>query len=437
MQVIEYNWLNNQKEIYEGSDKDVKQQIFKNHPWILHKLGFNASIEAIVKLLDRSQSYSACISSVQLTKSLNIDASNPQFHNKDFYLEVLRAACEFLSGIKVDDTTVRAAILRHDGDDRAAMLDAHNIMPSKDNLEALDAVLRANLTKSEDESPIKFNNIKAFNEGGTDFALAIKRASDSGNIKEIKLKGKHSKGTLLAKDPENHTTFILKPGSGKQNPAMGEYQNPATQSRREAAFYACASLFELKEYLPECHLLLLDEVEFACMAYLSDTYKNGNDLKAEDPNIARRVLSPYLVDGTVHKWAAMDYILGNPDRNSGNIMFSPPEVKLIDHGSTLCGEAFSPPIDKYSFVPYYLRAFTSGFKELEPHEKLLKLPRINIEVQKEVESWLNKLNPELLSKMLFLYDIDPKACIIRLNKLKLNASVQPVDMAINGVWVLI
>lgn len=437
MQVLVYNWLTNQKELHEGSEKDVKHQLFKDHPWLLLKLGHDASIEQVIKALDRSQSYSALISSVVLTKSLDIEEDNPQFYNKDVYLEAIRSACEFLSGIKVSDETIRAAIIAHDGDEKAALLDAHNLIPNKSNLDSLDAVLKANFSKSEENSVIKLTSIEAFNESGKEFASMVKRASDSGNIKEITLKGKHTKGTLIARDPETGQRLIIKPGSGKQNPAMGEYQNPVPQSRREAAFYAVACMFELGQYLPECHLVIINSSETAAMQFLPSTWQNGNELKAEDPNKARRILSPYLVDGTLHKFAAMDYILGNPDRHSGNVMFSGPEVKLIDHGSALCGPAFNPPIDKYSFVPYYLRAFTSGFKQLDQHEKLLKLPRINIEVQKEVEEWLNKLNPELLSKMLFLYDIDPKACVGRLEKLKLNASVQPVDLAINGVWVLV
>ena len=438
MQVVVYNHLDNNKQIYEGSDEEVKSSLFKDHPFLLHRFGCDAPIEVLVKDLDRNQMTSAVISSICLTKS-EIASNNPQLYNKDEYLESIRAAVEFLSGIKVSDLAVRQALLAYDGDDMAAMLDVHNLTPSKANLGALEAVLAASLNKSEaDAKPVTFNKIEAFNESGAAFAKLVERASKTNNIHEVNLgKGKHSKGTLVAKDPESHLSLVLKPGSGKQNPALGEGQNPASQSTREAAFYAIACAWGLGKYLPECHLLLLDGQGYAAMQYLGEQWVNGNDLRAQEPNKARRLLHMYLVDGTIHKWAALDYVGGNSDRHSGNLMYLGPEVRLIDHGSALAGIDFRPPVDKYSFVPCYLREFCPpGFGKLDAHAKLLKLPRGSNGVGKELTEWLQKLDGKILQKLLIGYDVDPAPCMARLEFLKTACGIQPADLAINGAWVV-
>lgn len=440
MQVTVYNYLNNDKEAYEGSDLEVKAAIFKDHPYLLHLLGWDTSIESLVHTLDKSQMFSAVVSSIILAKKEVVKEGNAQIFNKDLYLESLRSACEFLSGIKVDDLVVRQALLANDGDEKAAMLEAHGLEPLKANLDALDAVLVVSFGKSEvvNDAPVFFNKVEAFNESGTDYASMVERASKASEINEINFGvGKHSKGTLLAKDPETHLSLILKPGSGRQNPALGEKQEPASQSAREAAFYSVASAWGLGKYLPECHLLIADGKEYVAMQFLRNQWINGSDLKAEDPNKANRLLYLYLTDGTVHKWAAMDYILGNPDRNMQNLMFCGPEVRLIDHGSALAGIDFKPATDKYSFVPYYLRVFCRGdFSKMTSSEKLQSLPRVGAGVEKELNEWLQKLDLDILRKLLIGYNIDPVPELARLESLKFACGIQPTDLAINSAWVV-
>jgi hypothetical protein len=440
LQVTVYNHLDNDRKVYEGSDLDVKSAIFKDHPYLLHHLGWDTSIEDLVRSLDRSQHFSAIISSVSLIKREMVIARNAQIFNKDRYMESIRSACEFLSGFKASDLAVRQALLANDGDEKVAMLDAHNIIPSKANLEALEAVLVASLDKSEilEDAPVAFNEVEAFNEGGKEFAEMVKRASKDAAINAIKLGvGKHSKGTLIAKDPETHLSLILKPGAGKQNPASGEKQNPASQSVREAAFYAIAAAWGLGKFLPECHLLIIDGIEYAAMQFLQSQWVNGNELKAEDPNKANRLLHIYLVDGSLHKLAALDYVNANPDRHSGNVMFCGPEIRLIDHGSALAGIDFKPPTDKYSFVPYYLRVFCrGGFSRVSVDEKVLALPRVNPSVEKELGEWLLKLDGGIVQKLLISYNIDPVPELARLDFLKFACGIQPADLAVNSAWVV-
>jgi hypothetical protein len=439
--VIVYNFLTDHQDVLEGDDQDIKQQLGKAHPYLLSTFGYDAPVEVFIDSLNQQQLYSAFVGDIALTKTQLSDSSNPQLRTGDDYLAFLRSAVEFLSGVQVDDVTVRQAILAHDGDEKKAMLLAHNLQPTKSNLEALEAVLMASFEKSEgDDAPhiVQFKTIEPFNASAQSFAKIVQRANNVANIQTIHFqRGKHSAGTLIAKDPETHCALILKPGAGKQNPALGEKQNAASQGCREAAFYALAAACGLAEFLPECHLLIIDGIEYATMKFLHNAWQDGNTLKALDPNAARTILAPYLNNGMVHKWAVMDYVLGNPDRHSGNVMFCGNQVRLIDHGSALAGIDFQPPIDKHSFVPYYLRVFCpAGFGQLAADQKFKILPRVSEEIQSELVRFINMLHENIISALLLQYNIDPAPEVARLELLKFAVGIQPADLAINGVWTI-
>jgi hypothetical protein len=133
----------------------------------------------------------------------------------------------------------------------------------------------------------------------------------------------------------------------------------------------------------------------------------------------------------------MDYILANPDRNAGNIMFRDGHVKLIDHGSALAGIDFNPAFDNHAFVPYYLRVFASGgFGKMTPEQRLKALPRLNAEGEKKLSEWIGRLNKEVLQKILIPYGIDPTPELARLELLKFACSVQSADLAVLSVWTI-
>ena len=439
MQVIVHNHFNDQKKVFEGTEQDVRFEILNDFPYLLSKYGSDASVDILVKDLDRSQNTSAVISSIVLSKAEVELPQTPeaQFFPKDQYLELVREAAEFMAGIPCDEETLRRTLQANDGDEKVACLVAVGLEPSDSNLAALSAVMNVRLAKSEQE-PLIFSKVEAFSDSGTNFADMIKRAVSAQSIKEIQFRaGKHSKGTLLAKDPETFTQLLLKPGAGKQNPALGESQVQASQSVREAAFYAVADAWGLAKDLPECRLLYLDDQEYAAMQFLPQKWVNGNDLRRQDPNAARRYLSPYLIQGDVHRWAVMDYILANPDRNAGNIMFRDGHIKLIDHGSALAGIDFNPAFDNHAFVPYYLRVFASGgFGKMTPEQRLKALPRLNAEGEKKLAEWVSRLNKEVLQKILIPYGIDPTPELARMELLKFSCSVQSADTAVLSVWTI-
>lgn len=439
MQVITYNYLLDQKKVYQGNEQDVRSDLFHDYPYLLRKYGPDVEVDILVNDLDRSQMTSAVISSVTLTKSeeTHNQGFDAQFYPQDEYLELLKEAAVFLSGNECDEQKLRQALQENDGDEAVAVLVATGLAPTPANLAALRGVIGVRLNKSE-STPIAFNKIEAFNGSGTEFANAVKRAVSAATIQEVHFKaGKHSKGTLLATDPETFIKILLKPGFGKQNPALGESQVPASQSVREAAFYAVADAWGLSKDLPECHLLYLDDHEYAAMQFLPNKWVNGNDLRRQDPNAARRILSMALGAGNIHKWAVMDYILANPDRNAGNVMFRDGYVKLIDHGSALAGIDFNPAFDNHAFVPYYLRVFApGGFGKMEPEQRLKALPRLNAEGEKKLGEWIRRLDKVVLQKILIPYGIDPTPEVARLELLQFAIGIQAADLAVLSCWTI-
>jgi hypothetical protein len=159
-------------------------------------------------------------------------------------------------------------------------------------------------------------------------------------------------------------------------------------------------------------------------------------LKDADPGVPRNILDKYLRTGVVHRWAVVDFVLGNPDRHAGNLMVKGDDVKLIDHGSAMSGEGFDPAHDRYSFTPYYLRAWTDGrFAALAPWAKLKAMPRVGREVADGLRQWVEQLNEQDLTRVLTAYGVNPQPAVERLSKLKMMVATMPADEAVNKVWV--
>jgi hypothetical protein len=450
MQIIISDHYQNARHTLEGAEDDLRQQLLDLYPYLLVKFGNRCDIRILVDSLNKSQFASASVvDSLNKTEQVlsdgqglhathyTHDTAPGQLDTTDGKIEACAEAAAFLAGFRCTPEELRRAYLQTE-DPELAALQAHNLPDTK--LQDLRGIIAATgLKKSEGEAieqKVKFQKVEGTSQSSQAFAKIIQQASDGGEIKPVKLgPGKHVKGTLKARDGVTHQSYILKPGSGEQNPIVGEADSAATQSQREAAFYSVTCAFGLGEYVPECHLLLLDGAEYACMRFLPHNYKNMNDLKAHDPNLPKRLLSLYN-DGTLHKWATLDYVLGNPDRHSGNIMASGEKVNLIDHGSAFAGASFDPAKDGMSFVPYYLRPGVVGFGKLSTEGKLRSLPRLNSENERKFGKWLLDLSSQIIGKLVSGYGIDPTPEIKRLEKLQQACSYQNADLAILCCWVV-
>lgn len=333
---------------------------------------------------------------------------------------------------------VRSALWENDGAHEVAALRAHGIDPTPENTKALRAIRKMANTKrgAQNPEPVEPMAVAPGNPNAAEAAEEVTRSFNDRFVVPVALGGKHSKGTLLARDHDTGHVWMLKPGSGGQTPAAGAAEDAASQSRREAAYYHLADAWGMEDYYPEAQLLLINGKEYAAMRLLPWTFHTMDKLKDEDPGVARRILEKYLKTGVLHRWAILDFVLGNPDRHAGNLMVKGDVVKLIDHGSAMSGEGFDPAHDHYSFTPYYLRAWTDGrFAALAPWAKLKAMPRVGREVAATLGQWLEQLNPQDLDRVLSAYGVNPQPAKERLAKLKAMAAEHPADEAINRAWV--
>jgi hypothetical protein len=307
-----------------------------------------------------------------------------------------------------------------DEDVERAALAAYNLEPTNENLYALrQTVESGTLLKQETVDVYK---IVPGTPDATDVAEAVQRSVDNGYINPVKLNGKHSKGSMVAKEPQTGRLYLLKPGSGKNSPAAGVDEDFSTQSEREAAFWHVADSVGISHTYPRADLILVNGHQTAVMQLLPTDYRNLGEVKKQDPNIASRVLDPYLRNGLLFKWAALDWVLGNPDRHSQNIMIDPKgkAVYMIDHGSSMAGESFDPASDDNSFIPYYLRAWTTRpFTKMDAKERVQFMPTLPAQQDKAFSEWLAHIDEGHVSRILQEYHVNPDPALRRLAMLRM------------------
>lgn len=334
---------------------------------------------------------------------------------------------------------MRAALYEEDGDvDRAALV-AYNLPPTDENLAALRAI--ASLKKSDDpimEPTPHADKIVTAHPEGEDVADMIRRAFKTNYVFPVALGGKHSKGSFLAYDEKTKTTVLLKSGSGGAGGAAGSSQEMANPNAREAAFWYVAKSWKIEDHFPRAEEVILDDHVYAALQLLSLDFKTLDEREKKDPGTARRVLAPFLHDGTMHKWATLDYVCGNPDRHGQNVMVDDKgEVRLIDHGSAFAGTEFDPAHDHGSFVPYYLRAWCldENFNKLPTETKLKDLPRVPATVAQELKKWVASIVPEDVKLLCTRYGINPEPTLNRLMRVQVGVATQPLDLVVNQLWV--
>lgn len=353
-------------------------------------------------------------------------------------------AVRFLTGGKeLSPEEIRAALYEHDDDAEVAALHAYGLPETEENFSALRACIDiGKMKKAEAEEPPmpEGKDVKAGVFEARDTADEIERAFKDNGVQPIKLGGKHSKGTLIARDPQTHNVYLLKPGFAGPGPAAGVTEEKATQSQREACFYHVAEAWGLEASLPQCDLVVIDGKMYAAMRMLPFSYKNLDSKAQTDPGLPARALESYRNRGILHKWAILDFVLGQPDRHGQNLMISEDDkvVALIDEGSAFAGEDFNPAHDKNSFVPFYLRAWgPRKFNSLSVNDKMRRMPQVSDPVRRELSDWLDGIHADQLNSILMRYGIDPRPSLMRLAKIKMLAGDMPLDQAINKLWITV
>lgn len=359
-------------------------------------------------------------------------------------MSTFEAAKFLIKGNQPSLEQVRKALWQADGDVEEAALIAYGLEVTEGNLRALRGIRDLREHKKSTDEPLTAQSIEPGVGEASQTAEAIKRAFADRFVFPVKLGGKHSGGSMLARDNHSGEVFLLKPGSGGISPAAGDQEESASQSRREAGFFHMADAWGLGNCLPETDLVIVDGKEYAAIKLLPWKYKTLDKLKKTDPTLPTKMLLPYLQRGLLHKWAVLDFVLGNPDRHANNLMADAtgdtPEadVKLIDHGSAMAGEDFDPANDQNSFVPFYLRAWATGkFNQMTTEQKLKAMPRVDDYTASELHEWVASLDSHELEVRLGRYGIDPAPASARLARMKAMVAEEPVDLAINKLWITV
>lgn len=374
---------------------------------------------------------------IKSDKDLDYNGYEDQLGVQSKFEAILNAA-KFLAHIEPDYGLFRQALLSGLTLDSAAL--SAVCLPADDkNKKALLAVLSLQdkkFNKSED----KAHEVQAMMPDGVEVADAVRRGFGAETHKELHLDGKHSSGAMMVRDPETGMMYLLKPGSGKQSPALGAREEGANQSRREAAFWHVAERLGLGARVPRADLLMIDGKEVAVLHLLPFNWKNLEKLKFEDAGLPHKALEKYRHTGELHKWSVLDYILGNPDRHGQNLMVGPEKdghpVALIDHGSAFAGPSFDPARDKNSFIPYYLRAWKGdAWYDLPPEKRLRSMPALNQDSDDQLRSWLHGIHAGDIEAVLVRYGIDPQPSLDRLARVKRLLEAPILSEALNQLWL--
>lgn len=261
--------------------------------------------------------------------------------------------------------------------------------------------------------------VQPANNQANEVAALIQEGISSGSYRNATL-GQNSKNALVVKVPEKDRSFLLKFGFDSLSPAAGVTEEDASQPEREAAFYHAAKLMGIDSHIPETELVLVNNEQAAAVSILKGYVSAEKVRQTEGIDYLSYLLLPYLRNGRLHQWAAMDYILGNPDRHGGNILIGPnDEIALIDHGSAFAGASFQPATDPNSFIPFYLRAFSyNGFTSANPAERLRRLPVVDRQTEEVLKAWVDSISDIALSNVCGDYNIDPSETLERLYRLK-------------------
>jgi hypothetical protein len=369
------------------------------------------------------------------TDNLSEDSTVQDMHGFQITAHKAFAAARFMvGGHEPTLEAIRRAIWNHDGDMVAAALATYGLTPTDENKQALSNIMQLDsFKKSADQWLTPPAHVLAGVPEAEDTAKEVQDAYNEHHVEKVKLGGRHSAGSLLAQGPNK--THLLKPGSGGQSPAAGDRDDKSSQSRREAAFWQVARSWEIGDACPRADLIFIDGKEYAAIEMLSVEWKNVGRVEAENPNFVARSLSRYREQGALHKWAVLDFVLGNPDRHNQNLMISKDgQIKLIDHGSAFAGSGFDPANDKNSFVPWYLRSTTASFNQMLLQDKLRVMPTLNEAGCQHLQEWVHDLDPNRLATLLAEYGINPQPCLDRLDRVK--ALSGRIDKGINALWVM-
>lgn len=357
-----------------------------------------------------------------------------QLGYRDRQVDVLRAV-KFLSGKEPNFEEYRQALIRLDDEIEAALAAVGLPLSEKASVES---IIEMEDVQKSDKMDDAFKHIEPLTPTASDVVKDMKVANERKEIVPIKLKGKHSEAVKII-HMESGEDWLLKPEPSSVSPAAGAKGQPASQTRREVAFYYLAKAIGL-DCVPRAEGVILDGKECAVVRMLGTDWHNIGRVLELDPSAPRRILTKYLQSGDIYKWSLIDWVAGSPDRHANNIMFSRDwEIALIDHGSAFADESFDPVHDKNSFVPYYIRCWGphKGWSKLTDEQRIQTVPAAKADVDAKIRKWAMSIDVGLIEKTLSVFGVDYRPTVDRLKKIQTELPIQENASAyLIGLWIL-
>jgi len=422
MKIILHNVYLDTSTPIEGTSEDIRNQLMIEMPW-LSQYGSETTLIDLLHIVSAQQMFDLHIEEDDgLLSDVEPELIKNEILDKDKAFEAVRF---MTNGKPISNDEMRAFLWDEDGDSKKAALQAYKQPVSDENVKAVAAWI--NISNRVPEASVKqeVEPISALSvvPEGKDSAEALTRAFNDNKVFTASFHGKHSTGAMVGTDPETQTTFFLKP------------DDSSGQAQKEAAFYYVAEELALGQYIPKADWLQIGVNKMAAIKMLNNTFHLLEDEEESNPGLSRLALKPYLDSGALHRWAVLDWILANPDRHGRNMMVShEKKVALIDHGATF-REGFDPARDKYSFVPFYLRAWAlSKFNNLSLEDKAKIMPRTNQMAITEIYQWINQIDTDKVSKTITMYHLQPNEVLDRIKTVKL-LPLADLDLSINMLWV--
>jgi len=208
MQVKVYSLYDRQTLLFNGSLGEVYHKLLYQFSF-LHKY---RTLPEAVEALDKTQAFSATIVDQAIMKDETHMSSHviDDMHGFAPEREPAFEAARFLSGLHLVTRDIARRALYDEGEMNNAALKAYGLSITEDNLRALQAVMELSTLKKGDLDVAldgtKIPEVVAVTQDGVKTKENIEKAYRAGLVLPVKLAGKHSSGSLIARDDEDGRT---------------------------------------------------------------------------------------------------------------------------------------------------------------------------------------------------------------------------------------
>lgn len=299
-------------------------------------------------------------------------------------------AARWLFSGETDPTAERQALVGAGGDSLAAALAAQGQPNTPANRASLVAWMKSVARKPAELGQVEFKVAT----GDEPAASEVGEAAKSGSLR------RSAGDAILASGPSGH--WILRRTDG---------------APKGAAFWEVARSWGIGHFVPPACALSLDGA-----AYLAErpAAKRFTALDCRDGrNASRLALVAPLSDGTLHRLAVLDYVLGNADRHGSTVMVDDKGAILLTRNDRCLAENFDPR-DPGTFKPAYM----ASWGEWPSPGKATDA----------VGAWLVGLRDEVLRSACAGRGLNFAPCLERLRRLQAEAKVG-VGEAIRRAWL--